>query len=125
MAIAVEVKNYYDLSGHYARVTGEDGDTVYLEFGKGVVDRRSYPLFYHGAAWQCTPESGATVTVQYAFRPDYDKLVDAHWVDHEDKGSFTSVENDREEAPLGALRFTAASAGMTIEVWSPAEVVIS
>lgn len=126
MAIDIEKNNNSDLTGYYSRVTGEDGDTIYLDFSKNARNRnlRLYVPFNYGVAWQCTPGTGATVTVEFAFRPDYDKTESSHWRSHATQPSLSSAAAEHEVAPLAAIRFTAASGDMTVEVWSPSEVAL-
>ena len=123
-----ERQNIFAPVGYYSRVTGADGDTITLDFTKGSPNSSKgalTPTFYSFVGWCVTPATGATVTIEYAFRPDFDKDTAAHWINHADHASVTAATKDLEGSPLAAMRFTAASAGMTVEVWASTKVEAS
>lgn len=126
MTVEVTHKGFFP-QGYYYRVV-VDKDTVIVDFTKGRPIRHMGnfdPSFSLKSFWQVTPAGGASIALDYAFRPDFDPDVSGHWADHLTHDAITDVTADEENGPLGALRFTVTGGSMTLEVWSPVELRIA
>ena len=105
MALVLELERSVE-NGYYKRVAISSGDTVTFRFYGS----------YKGIGWLVTPASGATVSVKFAFRPDFS--LDAHFMDHAEKPSISEVTGNSERQRFSALRFTASGGSVAIEIYS-------
>ena len=122
MTISKEQVNQWTGAGfYYTRIQGEDGDSFILSFSGGDYPQKNYPTFERGVDYRITPGTGASVKAEFAIRPDYDPDVDAHWEDFEDS-PFTTELNDYQLSSLSAMRFTATSGDMTVEMMSSTQI---
>ena len=120
MAASEELRRYTP-QGYFLRVAIEDGDTVTFDFvNRGRDIEKGHHFFESGVSWIARVPSGTTVTVEATEKPDYS--VDADWWDHNAHDSFTAIQGYREDAPLAAMRFTAAGGAATITLITPYEM---
>ena len=118
-----QVHETHDAQTFNYRWTLEAGDTLIVNFNDHTAARRLSEIlsyFYIGVAWRVKPASGATVAVSVHFDGDY--KANADWDAHGKHDSITETTGFVEDAPLGALRFVASSAGATISMRSPQQV---
>jgi len=120
-----------DQQSYYQRFHIDDGDTLYVEFssisgspGAGINQFSAQSFFIPGVNWHVTPDDGGRVKIEQTFRPDFVRSRDSDWYEHGVHPEVTERTGYREDAEVGAMRYTAASGGAVIEVRSPIKLTI-